>query len=73
MARDDSQQDVRENPQMQMGDTTSLRDNTYPKFINKKANHIDLNGDDWSDLAIKFTYCDSLPVNILHIGDSHLQ
>lgn len=73
MARDDSQQDVRENPQMQVGDTLALRDNRYPAFINKAANHIDLNGADWSDLAVRFTYCDSLPVNVLHIGDSHLQ
>ena len=73
MARDDNQQDVRENPQMEVGDTLSLRDNTYPAFINKTANRIDLNGADWSELAVRFTYCDSLPINVLHIGDSHLQ
>lgn len=73
MARDDNQQEVRENPKMQLGDTAILRDNNYPQFINKDANHIDFNGDNWSDLAAKFSHCDSLPVNILHIGDSHMQ
>lgn len=42
-------------------------------FINVDSNHIDMNGDDWSELRIKLAMTDATPVNILHIGDSHIQ
>ena len=43
-------------------------------FINYDANHIELNGDDWSDLKKKFSDLSSgNKFTIVHIGDSHIQ
>lgn len=49
----------------------------YPDYIDTGANHIDMNGSDWSGLR---SHLDSLrdktavsPLRILHIGDSHIQ
>ncbi|MDE7154186.1 MAG: hypothetical protein K2O00_07070 [Muribaculaceae bacterium] len=43
------------------------------EFIKADSNHIDMNGDDWSELRIKLAMADATPVNIVHIGDSHIQ
>ena len=72
-ADDDDQADIRENPNIE-DTTTSIRiAREYPGYINREANHIDLNGDDWADLVKYLNMADSFPVNIVHIGDSHLQ
>lgn len=46
-----------------------------PEYVNTNANHIDINGADWHNLAHKFAEAKSgnRQVNILHIGDSHIQ
>ncbi len=42
-------------------------------FIKPESNHIQMNGDDWTDLRFKLAMADATPVNILQIGDSHIQ
>ena len=46
----------------------------YP-FLNRKANHIQMNGADWSDIARKLDEAEHKHgvVSVVHIGDSHLQ
>lgn len=74
-AQDNSQSQLRENPDME----TTKREVyvapkiDYPRYVNLRANHIDMNGDDWSDLAKKLNGSDTSRVTIVHIGDSHLQ
>ena len=70
---DDDQSETRENPTVETGNAAALASVNYPKYIKLGANHIQMNGDDWSDLAEVFAAADSCPVNIVHIGDSHLQ
>lgn len=69
---DDNQSDIRENPTVEAGNTSSACEN-YPKYIKIDKNHIQMNGNNWSDLRDVFAAADSCPVNIVHIGDSHLQ
>lgn len=73
--RDDSQSDLRENPEMEAekADVYTLPSIDYPSFINLNANYIDMNGADWTELAALFDSAHSSRVNIVHIGDSHLQ
>ncbi len=57
--------------------TASLlrRTASVPGYIHQTANHIALNGDDWSDLA-RNAHEGAIfgaPFTILHIGDSHTQ
>ena len=70
---DEDQSDIRQNPTVETGNSTALAAVTYPNYINLDANHIQMNGNDWTDLAMVFAAADSCPVNIVHIGDSHLQ
>lgn len=47
-----------------------------PQYINTAANHITMNGADWSSLAAKMSKLSAgqdTVVRILHIGDSHIQ
>ena len=44
-----------------------------PSFINNTANHIIFNGADWSRLRDAVMQSTKHPVNIVHIGDSHIQ
>lgn len=44
-----------------------------PSFIRKSANHIRLNGADWSGLGGRIDGSDGKPLTIVHIGDSHIQ
>lgn len=47
-----------------------------PQYINTAANHITMNGADWSALAAKMSKLSAgqdTVVRILHIGDSHIQ
>jgi len=67
---------IREHPELDsIGDEESdlrIDYSLYP-FLNLQSNGICLNGSDWS--AFKLAMCDSekRPVNIVHIGDSHIQ
>lgn len=67
----DNQAATRQNPTVETGNLAAAE--TYPAYINLKANRIDMNGADWSDLVQVFAASDSCPVTIVHIGDSHLQ
>ncbi len=74
-AQDDTQAELRENPDMGT-DSASLsvaRGAICPGYINIDANHIIMNGADWSGLAARLQKADSARVDIVHIGDSHLQ
>ncbi len=71
ISADDDQSDIRQNPTIELGRLTA--DIEYPSFINKDANHINMNGADWLDLQQIFALADICPVTIVHIGDSHLQ
>ncbi|MDE6555610.1 MAG: hypothetical protein K2K55_01445 [Duncaniella sp.] len=44
-----------------------------PSFIHRTANHIIYNGADWSRLRQAVLNSTNKPVNIVHIGDSHIQ
>lgn len=46
---------------------------SYPAYVHLDHNTIEMNGDDWTGLAATLGGADSLRVNIVHIGDSHLQ
>lgn len=72
--QDDSQASLRENPDMTSDSTfIAARAIEYPSFINIEANRIEMNGADWGALAMTLKNVDSARVNIVHIGDSHLQ
>lgn len=70
-AEDIDDKDVRENPVIDFGDYETEVE--IPSFIKLKANKIEYNGADWSSLRQKLEHSSELPVNIVHIGDSHLQ
>ncbi len=70
---DDTEESVRLNPEI---DTTGYDDEIdipVPGYINRKANHITLNGADADALRRVFAQSATRPVSIVHIGDSHLQ
>ncbi len=70
---DDSQAELRENPEMEQASTPATAAVSYPGYINKAANHIQMNGADWSGLSGLFGMARDTAVTVLHIGDSHLQ
>lgn len=75
-ARDDSQSELRQNPEIETSESRNSQADTtieYPSYINLAANKIQMNGADWSRLAEKLTQTESMRVDIVHIGDSHLQ
>lgn len=72
-ATDDNQDETRQNPTVELGNLSSSPAVNYPSYIKLDANHIDMNGADWTDLVQVFAAADSCPVTIVHIGDSHLQ
>lgn len=72
-AADDNQSATRENPTVELGSQAALQRMEYPKYINVGANHIRMNDADWSDMGAVFAMADSIPVSIVHIGDSHQQ
>ena len=73
---DESQADLRISPDMEAGQEDAQAGAakvTYPSYINLDANCIEMNGDDWSDLAEMLDSASVRRINIVHIGDSHLQ
>lgn len=74
-ADDDSEASLRENPDMDSDKNVSyeLPCIEYPSYIKLDANHIEMNGNDWSHLVALFDSATYSRVNIVHIGDSHLQ
>lgn len=75
LAQDDSQSDLRENPEME-SDKSGVYvapSVDYPSFIKIDKNVIDLNGADWAHLVSLIDSASSRRINIVHVGDSHLQ
>lgn len=72
-------EEIRENPFFDAdagnGSAVSQAGVDYAKypFLDSIANHIALNGADWSQLRNKFAMSEERPLNIVHIGDSHIQ
>lgn len=69
---EDSESDIRENPAIDVTAPVAAREE-YPSYINLQANHIDLNGANWSRLAARLAAAADSAVAVVHIGDSHLQ
>ncbi len=77
---DDSQAELRENPDIDLGTASESELPThrtglytpYP-YLDLKANSIAYNGADWSRLRSLFSAAGDTLINILHIGDSHIQ
>ncbi|MCM1075873.1 MAG: GDSL-type esterase/lipase family protein [Bacteroides sp.] len=69
---DDSDRMVREGF-VEIPDEADDIDIPIPSFIKRGANHIIYNGADWSGLRAAFAKCNTSPVSIVHIGDSHVQ
>lgn len=63
--------EIRENPVIE-GDEDDF-DIEIPSFIKTGKNHISFNGADWSKLRNAMAASGEVPVNIVHIGDSHIQ
>lgn len=72
---DNTQASLRENPEIEAakGDVYVAPAIAYPSYIDTAANHIDMNGADWSELAATLDAAANGRVDIVHIGDSHLQ
>lgn len=71
-------EDIRENPVFESGEPTavdmaSADDYGRYHYLDSLANCISLNGADWSLLQRKFALSGERPLNIVHIGDSHIQ
>lgn len=66
---------TRLNPKFEKADPRPVQIANYP-FLNRSANVIDLNGDNWTDLRHKFETLGQnghSTVTVVHIGDSHIQ
>ena len=75
---EDSQADTRENPEIDGNTSTPVAvehsiDYSPYQFLHLGANRIELNGADWTPLCDIFTMASDTVINILHIGDSHIQ
>lgn len=74
-ADDDSQADLRLNPKIESAEVPGRVDVGAFPFICSEKNKIELNGNDWGDLARKFEAAsrgDSL-FTVVYLGDSHVQ
>lgn len=67
---DSNQQNLRENPEIDTLAVTTLR---IPSYVNLEKNVIQMNGTDWTELKMKMASSQDSIVNVLFIGDSHLQ
>lgn len=70
-------EELRENPVFEAGTSDGEDDmNAFYEryaFLNKEANRITLNGADWTELKNVFAESEERAINIVHIGDSHIQ
>lgn len=67
---------IRENPEIaeMQGESAGNRiDYSQYPFLKNSANKINLNGADWTDFVVALNESEVRPVNIVHIGDSHIQ
>ncbi len=68
---DDNDESVRFNPVIDYDDDDI--DIPVPPIINTQANHITMNGADWSKVRAAVAHSGEKPMSIVHIGDSHIQ
>lgn len=68
---DEEERDIRENPVIEGDEDEWVI--ISPAFIDRNKNHIIFNGADWSGLRKALANSETIPFNIVHIGDSHLQ
>lgn len=68
----DTQDSVRLNPDI-VFDAPPSDAAPVPAFIRRGANHIILNGADWSPVVAKVSPGSESPLTFVHIGDSHVQ
>lgn len=69
---DDTQAALRENAITLENPVVEGHISEYP-FLNKNANRINLNGDNWDSLVSRLAGADSANFSVVHIGDSHIQ
>lgn len=71
---DDSQTDMRLNPEIEYESEIAVNYSDYP-FLNLGANHIDLNGADWSGLqrTVLNSQLGEGITSVVYLGDSHVQ
>lgn len=67
---DDDDRYIRENPQIEYDDDIDI---VVPDFINVNANHILLNGADWSRVRDAIAATPRGVASIVQLGDSHVQ
>ncbi len=67
--------EIRANPDIHPAEIPSRPDAGYSEypFLRLGANHIDLNGADWTGLKSLFAASADTSISIVHIGDSHVQ
>ncbi len=72
---DSTMTEMRLNPEIEAGDTLLPTDYSVYPFIKPDKNKIDLNGDDWSELARKFEAAKEglEKFSVVYLGDSHIQ
>jgi len=70
---DESQTDIRVNPEIEFAEADYDNGITIPSYIKTDSNHIDLNGNNWKALRMAASKVSNRPLSIVHIGDSHLQ
>lgn len=74
-AQENDDVDIRLNPEIEdvQSSPASVNIRNYP-FINRSANHIDMNGHSWTGLKNKLDEIgEGRTFSIVHIGDSHIQ
>lgn len=74
VAAQNNDEDIRLNPELGSVSVSIPHNNKYP-YIRYDLNKIDMNGDDWSQLAAKMKQIkkNEIDFTIVHIGDSHVQ
>ena len=72
---DDNQTELRLNPEIETSTQIEAIDYSEYPFIKLNNNKINLNGDDWSELADKFEASREGKgiFNVIYLGDSHIQ
>lgn len=72
---DDNQTELRLNPEIEVSNQIETIDYSEYPFIKLNNNKINLNGDDWSELADKFEASRQGNGNfkVVYLGDSHIQ
>ena len=71
-ADDEAQTEMRLNPEIEESQNKARE--SYP-FLKLDANRIEMNGDDWSDLAARFAAArdSDHTFSLVYLGDSHIQ